>query len=299
MNDLPSLLHTAAQSAPPPGDLLAGVIRLEHRRARRQRAAAVSASVLAVAGIAVGAAWWAQPSTGPVQATGQPIASPGRTSATISDPRVLTRHTWYLTSVTRKGRTWAPQAVSTLSFPTATTATTDDGANTTAWSVTARYGTLTAVQGVSTRVGEGRIAFQIGEALRGVLPGTTTWTAEAGTLTIRGSGGDVLRYTATRPDRVAPPGAIRVRLVAKHGAGLLVRGSGPVPGTVTVTDADGTQLWNPTVTTAGINLGGFAAGLYRVAATITNGICTPATVTVTPNMTTQLQMACRDGLSSD
>jgi hypothetical protein len=75
MNDLPSLLHTAAQSAPPPGDLLAGVIRHERRRGRRQRSAAVCASVVSVAAIAGGAAWWAQPTNAPVHAIGQPTTS--------------------------------------------------------------------------------------------------------------------------------------------------------------------------------------------------------------------------------
>jgi hypothetical protein len=95
----------------------------------------------------------------------------------------------------------------------------------------------------------------------------------------------------------APTELLTITLLAKHGRGIVVVGSGPVAGNVTVTDSAGKPVAQLQATTIGGTVE-LTPGNYTFSATIKDGVCTPAHVTV-GSQTHEVTLACQDGASTD
>jgi hypothetical protein len=198
----------------------------------------------------------------------------------------LSGRTWYLTSVTRLGRTWAPQGLSTLRFTGDDSAVTFDGASATSWAVHFGGHTLRAsVHGEREAGGAGPVSYQIGQAVESLLRRSSTVSLVGNVLSLSSSKGS-LRY-ATEAPTPAPTGTISMR--ATESAAI----ARAVAATFTVRDAERLQLLQWAASAAGTTLGNLSTGTYTLTATASGASCSPVTVVVTSGQTVAATVLCR------
>jgi hypothetical protein len=205
------------------------------------------------------------------------------------DGQPLTGRTWYLQSVTRLGRTWTPQAVSTLTFTDGNHAWTFDSASRTNWKFHRSGSAISggAVDGEQESGAGGPVSFQVGVALQALITQKAGLVLHAGTLTIAGTKGQ-LRYGTSAP-LLAPTGAVDATAQEK----ALGASSRLVKATLTVTDADGLKLLGyKYVPTQPFPLTDLATGSYTLAGAVRDGTCTSVTFTVRSGKTTKVTVEC-------
>jgi hypothetical protein len=94
-----------------------------------------------------------------------------------------------------------------------------------------------------------------------------------------------------------PRGTLSGRLVAQHGAGLVIVGEGPVAGTVEVRSGSGRPIATVQSPTRGFSVR-LPVGTYTVSASIADGSCTEQAATVTSAQRSSIALACQDGYST-
>lgn len=107
------------------------------------------------------------------------------------------------------------------------------------------------------------------------------------------------RLTPTvSPTTLAGTVTVTGQLMTKHGRGPVVIGTGPDPGTVTVTGAA-----SASVTATDATLGyavHLAPGTYTLTGHVRDGYCTPVTITIgSASSSIADDLSCVDGVSTD
>jgi hypothetical protein len=203
---------------------------------------------------------------------------------------------WTLTSVTSAGRTRVPNTgqPTTLHLWSGGEAQ-SDGAE---WSWHQSGSTLVWTRIWPTGVAASASSDAGEAALVAILQGTTSWSLEGGDkLVISSPAGSRLSFWAAAAQPIV--GTAAVQLSAEHGCGVQVCGRGLVPGAVTIANTRGIVVWQMPVTPGDQGNDLLQAGTYTVTATIRDGVCTPATVTVVLGRSSPVSLSCRDGLSKD
>jgi hypothetical protein len=255
------------------------------------------AAYAAVAAVLDGTASWHITGSTLVIRTGSGASVTYSSTEPTQTPGLLMGSVWYLESWTIGGKTDAPAGalMPTLAFHDPSTAVTVGG-NKTEWSVDIGAGTLRATEGpLPTRFADPGDA-TVETAFTKVLSGSTTWQITATGLLVRSAAGDSMIFRSD-PQAVAQ-GSVTVTLLARHGAGVVATGQGPVPGEVDLVKLDGGDAISASSSGVELSLSG-QPGRYRATAKIKDGECTPTTVQLISGKSLRLTMSCRDGTSTD
>jgi hypothetical protein len=95
-----------------------------------------------------------------------------------------------------------------------------------------------------------------------------------------------------------PSLVVHLRLVAQHGRGLIVVGTGSVHGRVHILEASTRQVRNVFVPSTGRAVT-LPIGRYLLTASIPDGACKPLRIVVGSEATLRSKLHCRDGIGTD
>jgi hypothetical protein len=298
MRDLDQLVHAMRDEADqlPLVPLLPAVRSGARHLRRRRRVGALSGLTVVGALVATGATHVGS------RHSADPAASATVTPTASQSFDTLVGKTWYLTSVSRNGRTWRPAGSrpSTLTFRTSSSATTDDGSNTEEWTLEAGAGRVTWTAGPSTLASETASSLQVGSAVSAVFSRSTSWALDGEQLVFRGEGGASLRYSPVAPPRHGEPTGIAVFLDVNPAGGVIARGQELhlTAGRVTVRNDKGEVVLAVSVTKDDAGNSALPPGRYTVSATIPDGSCTSKEATVVQGQVSEVDLVCRSPSSN-
>ena len=206
---------------------------------------------------------------------------------------VLFATTWYLVSWSEGARVAVPLVAPppTLSFTDATSGTTNDGGNDTAWSFKIGAGTLDGKQGLSTAAGETPEQEAVGTAVSAVLAGRSHWVVTGSRLRIADTTG-VLTYSQDAATMLST-GAVQVTVWSTHIRGPGSAATGYVAAAVKLAGAGGSPKYATAAPLDFATFVGLRPGSYTVTALVKDAVCQPAMATVTKAATAEVRVKCR------
>ncbi len=224
--------------------------------------------------------------------TGKASASP----LAVKDVSSLVGPTWWLTRVSRYGRTWAPMGSrpASLRFLTTSSAETDDGSNTKEWTLASSAGVIRWIGGEETLASEDASGFLVSSTVDGVFTRPTTWQQAGSRLVFRTADGGTLTYSKVAPPKQPEPTGIAVFLDVNPPGGKIARGQALhlTAGNVTVVNAAGAVALRVRVTADDNGESRLPAGTYTVKATIPGGSCAPTPATIARGQVSEVDLVC-------
>ena len=225
-----------------------------------------------------------------------PSAQSTPSTATGKSVSALVGPTWWLTRVSRYGRTWAPLGSRrpSLRFLTTRAAETDDGDNTKEWGLKSSAGALRWTGGEETAASEDASGYLVSSTVDGVFAQPTTWRQSGSLLVLRDPGGATLTYSTVAPPKGPAPTGIAVFLDLNPPGGKIRPGQALhlMAGNVTVVNAAGAKVLTVRVAADDNGESTLPAGSYTVRAKIPGGSCAPAPATIVAGQVSEVDLVC-------